>query len=91
MIEWIEEYSIGIRRIDAEHEMLFSLIVDFEKARLLGQHEDVLQDHLSEIAAFAKYQFLEEEHMLKRCGFSELSGHSRKHAEFMDILFNMSL
>lgn len=91
MIGWSSHFAIGILRIDVEHEMLFAMISDFEKARLIGSSDDVLLEHLTEISAFAKYQFLAEEHILARRGFADLDDHRRKHGDFLDLIFNLSL
>lgn len=85
------ELSVGIPRIDFEHEILLTMISDFEQARINGFSEDLLQDQLLEIAAFAKYQFLHEENMLMRRGFADLHVHCEKHAQFMDMIFNITL
>ncbi len=91
MIRWSDELMIGIPRIDLEHQILLGMVNDFEQARLEGAREELLQEHLQEISAFAKYQFLHEENMLARSCFSDLKIHCHKHAQFMDMIFNISL
>lgn len=91
MTRWSDELMVGIPRIDLEHQILLGMVNDFEQARLEGACEELLQEHLLEITAFAKYQFLHEENMLTRRGFAELALHRQKHAQFMDMIFNISL
>jgi hemerythrin len=86
MIEWSDEFSVGVPRIDFEHKILFGLINDFERARLSGAGQDVLRDVLLEITAYTKYHFLREEHMLCRMGYPDLDYHREQHFQFMDIL-----
>jgi hemerythrin len=90
MIAWSDDLTLGIPRIDFEHKILFEMLADFEKAQLRGASEDVLRDSLAEIAAFTKYLFMCEEHLLTRIGYPDFYRHRDQHFEFMDILFNIT-
>lgn len=87
----LAKLSTGTTRVDFNCDILIALIDDFEEARKAGAADDILDDHLSEIAEFAKFQFLREEHILARQNSKEIEHHRKRHCEFIEILFNISL
>ena len=82
-MEWKKEYSVGVPKFDADHQIIFDLInthlsseVDLETVQfILGQLKEYTVEHFAQ----------EEEHMA-RIDYPGLADHRRKHTEMKDRL-----
>jgi hemerythrin len=88
MLEWSEQYLIGIDRIDLEHETFFSLVKDFERARLRNANKKELLGILNEIALYARFHCCSEENIMEAMGYPGLQEHKDKHTQLIDVLSN---
>ena len=86
LIEWREEFSIGIPAVDLEHRDLIELINDLHG--LLGEsasHEQVL-DALGEIFAQISAHFALEEKYMRDTRYPDLPSHKDSHEALLDEL-----
>ena len=66
LIVWSERYSVGISRIDEQHQRLIDLINDLHGAMLEKQEEPELSKILDGLAAYAVSHFATEETLMKK-------------------------
>ena len=86
MIEWTEEFSVQIPRIDEHHRRLFSLL-----NRLVGQfgpeqNERLVIGILTELAEYSSYHFHAEEELFRAKGYPEAPTHIHEHEVFSEKL-----
>jgi len=83
-ITWTEKYSVGVARLDKQHQRLISMI-----NRLLAEphattRSESIADLLSEMTAYALEHFETEEQMMRQCGFPRLDEHVALHDAFQE-------
>ena len=86
LIEWREEFSIGIPAVDLEHRDLIELINDLHG--LLGEsasQEQVL-DSLGEVFAQISAHFALEEKYMRDTRYPDLDSHKDSHETLLDEL-----
>ena len=81
LFAWSSAYSIGVPRIDAEHQKLFSLAGQLHEAMLAGSAREVLQSTLANLIAYTRAHFAHEEEIMLRSRYPEYSAHKTKHDE----------
>ena len=81
LIEWSDEYSIGVHYLDEEHKKLFKML-----NRLLSDHKseplELLNDMFFEIFQFKEKHFVAEEEFMKKNKYPEVQGHKEQHRKF---------
>lgn len=77
-----QEYSLGIERIDGQHQRLFKLINDLNDLYSSGESDKCIAEALVELVKYAETHFAtEEEHMVK-AKYPRVADHKKRHAEF---------
>jgi hemerythrin len=81
-MQWKDEYSVGIKEIDAQHKELVSHFCRIDEA--IDANHDWSEIHLLiiELRNFASFHFEFEEAMMRLFGYSELKSHAEAHVEF---------
>ena len=81
-IVWKQEYSVGVERLDRQHQRIISVINTLiEKPRVFGA-SGAIADVLAELNSYVSEHFLLEEQLLEENGYSALVEHSRKHTDY---------
>ena len=88
MLEWDHKFEVGIERIDAQHHIFFSLVGEFQNARLAGASMEKLDSILNEIALYAKYHFYSEVNVMKTYHYPEMKAHQKLHFNLLNDLSN---
>jgi len=80
-IEWIEEYSVGDRKIDEQHKAFVAVTNKLFQAIMKEQGNEVLLDILEELEVYTTYHFGYEEHVMREKGYpdEELREHIAEH------------
>jgi len=85
MIEWKDEYSVGVEAIDKDHKTLITLV-----NRYLTESERkpaVLVHRLfRDLENYTNYHFHREEGLMAKCGYDGLEEHKRRHEEIRATL-----
>ena len=81
MIEWKEEYSIGISAIDKQHQHMFHLA-----AQLQPENQSDAAAVLSDLRAYAAEHFRSEEAYMKIIDYDRLLSQIADHNEFVEML-----
>jgi len=86
LIEWREEFSLGIPEVDHEHRQLIELINSLHAD--LGTERSVqdIADCLGEIYARIAAHFALEEKVMRARGYDQLADHKADHERLLDDL-----
>ena len=84
LVEWREEFKVGVPSVDHEHQELIGLI-NAVHDRLGVPHSNVeIADFLGEIFARISAHFALEEHIMRAAGFSHYAEHKADHEHLLD-------
>jgi hemerythrin len=83
LVDWSEEFSVGIPRIDHQHKGWFELINILHDTMARGEGDDMVDAVLEDVAAYTRTHFSEEEALMEKYGFPGLAGHKRVHEAFV--------
>jgi len=89
MIEWNEEYSVGISTIDEEHKKFIDII---NKVIVTKEHTDKpeeIREILYEMIKYALNHFATEETNMVKFNFPEYQSHRNEHLDFTDKTVSM--
>ena len=84
LLQWKDEYAIGIRAVDHEHRALIDII------NLLGEHLDAkrsaleVYETLGEIRTLIAAHFALEEHVMRDLHYAEYAAHKADHERLLD-------
>jgi hemerythrin len=84
--EWINEYSIGIEEIDAQHKRILELI---RKTHLLaGQSTENAQQLglLNELIRYMHFHFSSEEHLMREYNYPKIMEQNTQHDQLLKDL-----
>ena len=59
-LEWNDSFSVGIKKIDHQHQKLIALLNELQAASLTGQQREVIGKVLEELVAYTDYHFKTE-------------------------------
>jgi len=82
MIEWKEEYSIGISIIDAEHKALVRIMNAAFVAKQHSNNIDEITALLKELTVYALTHFSTEESYMVEFNYPEFQHHKEEHHYF---------
>ena len=80
MIEWSDRLSVHVKSMDAQHKRLVALVNKLYEAMNLGKSKDVMGTILKDLVGYTENHFKDEEKLLKKYGYSGLSGQQKEHA-----------
>ncbi len=84
MLEWSEGYSVGIKKMDAQHRQIIEVINE-----LLAMSEDNLQERrlkkvFERLRDYIENHFRDEERLLLEQGYPEYPEQKKEHEAFID-------
>lgn len=79
LITWSDRYSVGIARIDAEHQKLVDLVNELYRAIIAGNPTSATAKVLDGLAAYTFSHFASEEGLLKRYAYPNYAQHKAEH------------
>jgi len=84
LITWSSRYSLGIARIDAQHQKLVDLINDLHAAMLAGAGRPALAKTLDGLVEYTLSHFAAEEALLKRAAYPGYDLHKAEHTKLTE-------
>jgi hemerythrin len=85
LLEWREEYQIGVPSVDYEHQELIALInAAHERARVAGGADLAVGDFLGEIYARIGAHFALEERIMRGHDYDQYPAHKADHERLLD-------
>lgn len=84
LVEWREEFKVGIASVDHEHRLLIGLINDLHAG--LAQHpsKEAILQMLGEVYARISAHFALEERVMRERGYDALEDHKADHERLLD-------
>jgi hemerythrin-like metal-binding protein len=93
MIEWSNEYSVGVSVMDEEHKGFIGIINKVIAARQRNYSQEEVEEVLSGLVKFAKEHFKAEEAYMSKFEYSDYLLHYNEHLNFSlhMIIYNNQL
>ena len=82
LIEWTEEFSVGIDEIDRQHRKWISIVNELHDSIIEKRGMNSLKELIGEMEEYTDFHFSAEEEMLQKAGWPELDRHKRIHFSF---------
>jgi len=79
MFEWKDEYSVGIRSIDGQHQNLFRLAGELHSAMAGGQGKAAIFKTLGRLVQYTEVHFAQEERLMRLHDYPDLAAHKAQH------------
>lgn len=86
LLEWHEEYSVGVPDVDHEHREIIDLINDVHGRLQDRESEADIIACLGEIFAKISAHFALEERVMREAGYAEYLAHKEDHEKLLDEL-----
>lgn len=83
LVSWNDDYSVGIKEIDKDHQKLIDLINRFQTAIYYNTGSTFEQAALDELVDYTKYHFAKEEGLLEKHGYPEFTQHKKEHVNMI--------
>ena len=61
LFTWNASYSVNVKRFDADHQQLFSILNELHDAMKAGRGKEVLEGTLTELLRYTERHFTAEE------------------------------
>lgn len=94
MIEWKNDYSIGVADIDDQHKKLFEIAnraYSLLKNELITDKYDQIAVIFAELLDYTEYHFGFEENHMKSIGYKKFLSHKVIHDDFVERVKNIDL
>jgi hemerythrin len=82
-MEWTEDLSVGVRKIDEQHKELFSRINDLVEAIKSHTCKYKIGDVIKFLEDYIVFHFGEEEKIMLDLDYPGYEGHLKEHEKFM--------
>jgi hemerythrin-like metal-binding protein len=79
LVTWSAQYSVGIARMDSEHQKLIGLVNDLYSAMLEGRGRDVVGPTLDGMATYTVAHFANEERLMRVHSYPDYEPHKAEH------------
>ncbi len=79
LVTWSDRYSVGIPRIDAEHQKLIGLVNDLYAAMVEGRGKAAVDQVLHGMADYTQSHFMNEERLMRLHSYPGFEGHKAEH------------
>ena len=89
MIQWTEEYRVGVDFIDEQHQKLFEIAgraFDLMKDDFALDKYDKIVEIIGELKDYTKFHFEAEEAYMEEIGYPKIFSHKVKHEELINEL-----
>ena len=82
-MEWYDNYCIGIKSIDEQHEQLFSMVTTLQQSLTSKELTKEIVNTLIFLVKYTKEHFADEEEFMKSLDFPEYDLHKEKHSKLL--------
>ncbi|MBN2703597.1 MAG: hemerythrin family protein [Pontiellaceae bacterium] len=83
VIQWTNDLSVGVEKIDRQHQKLIETINKLETAMAQEKEKEVLFGVIQELIAYAKLHFKTEEQYFEQFGYEDGIVHKTQHVSFV--------
>ncbi|HEX2927020.1 MAG TPA: bacteriohemerythrin [Ruminiclostridium sp.] len=92
MIEWRDEFLLGIEKIDEQHKKLFQIASEIHttmKNQLVTDKYDEIVRLITELKDYTIFHFTYEEDYMRSIGYRKLLSHKVEHHDFVEKINNV--
>lgn len=89
LINWSDDYRLGIDAVDVEHREMIELINDLDASMHLDASHSVVVETLGEIYARIAMHFALEEKIMRDAHYERLPEHKQDHERLLDSLLEV--
>jgi hemerythrin len=82
IVEWSDDYLLGIQEFDEHHEHLVELLNNAYDEYNGGASSEAIEEIIDKLAEYANYHFAAEEHWLSENSYPKLYEHIIEHVSF---------
>lgn len=94
MIQWKDDYKIGIDKIDEQHKKLFEIAnraYDILTKEIVIDKYDKVIDIIEELRDYTSYHFKTEEDYMLKIGYKRFLSQKSVHDEFIKKIYSIKL
>ena len=89
LLEWKDEFSVGVPEVDYEHRELIELINNLHAELQRGESDITVEDFLGEIFAKISAHFALEEKIMRERNYDEYEDHKAAHESLLEEIRDM--
>ena len=87
LIQWQPSFSVGVKMIDEQHQLLVNMINDLYTAMQTESERPVLEKMIGRLAVYAAMHFAREEQYFNRFAYPQTEAHIKAHDDFEDQVY----
>ncbi len=94
MVQWKDEYCVGVQLIDEQHQQLFEIanrIFALLNNQLLTDKYDRIVEIIEELKDYTRYHFQSEEEYMTSIGYRKFLSQKVAHNEFLEKMDEIDL
>jgi hemerythrin len=84
LMEWSDEYLIGIEQIDQQHKNFFAAAHRLHDAIMMSEGEQAVEEAMQFLRNYAREHFEAEEAFMQQHAFPGIEEHKKIHARFLN-------
>lgn len=81
LITWTDEFSVGVKSLDEQHQGLIATLNGLHAAMLAGNAKDVTGELLKRLVRYTQQHFFAEESLMKGTGYPQIAEHCAQHQD----------
>ena len=89
LIEWRDEYLIGVEELDYEHRDLFNRLNELHEELAHHDEKGEIEDCLGEIYVRVVAHFALEERFMLDNNFKNYAHHKKEHDDFLEVIVDL--
>jgi hemerythrin len=90
-LNWKDEYSVGIEKIDQQHRHLFEITNKLIEQAGSPEDSELVSETLTEMVNYAREHFTDEEKLMREYDYPELASHRNQHDYFINTTAELSI
>jgi len=83
LVTWDQSYSVSVKKLDEQHQKLFSLLNTLHEAMREGKGQTIVQATLRRFAVYTVTHFQAEEELMRKANFPGLAEHHAEHEKYV--------
>ena len=83
LIEWKENFSVGVQEIDTQHKSLINMINELNDAMKNRKGKEALEKIIQNLVSYVEKHFSTEERYFDKFGYPNTMEHKKEHSDFV--------
>jgi hemerythrin len=83
LLTWSSRFSVGVKRMDEQHTVLFRMLNDLHESMMKGQAKQIVGPLLRKLSAYTHEHFTAEEGLMAASGYAGLTQHRVLHRDLI--------